>query len=57
MSQINRALNESMRTASSIRKRGKGKMGPLEGALRITYRGNDLQVWDEDSSAIEGWNE
>jgi hypothetical protein len=26
----------------------RGKMGPLEGALRITYRGNDVQVWDED---------
>jgi hypothetical protein len=32
-------------------------MGPLEGALRITYCGNDVQVWDEDCSTIEGWNE
>jgi hypothetical protein len=32
-------------------------MGPLEGALLITYRGNDLEVWDEDWSAIEGCDE
>jgi hypothetical protein len=32
-------------------------MGQLEGALCITYRGNDVQVWDEDNSATEGWNE
>jgi hypothetical protein len=32
-------------------------MGPLEGALLITYRGNDVQVWDEDCSATEGWDE
>ncbi len=57
LSRINRALNESMRTTSSIRRRGKGKMGPLEGALLITYRGNDLEVWDEDWSAIEGCDE
>ncbi len=57
LSRINRALNESMRTTSSIRRRGKGKMGPLEGTLRITYRGNDVQVWDEDCSTTEGWNE
>ncbi len=57
LSQINRAPNESMRIARFIRRRGKGKMGPLEGALRITYRGNDVQVWDEDCSMTEGWNE
>jgi len=51
---INRALNESLRTANSTRRRGKGKMGPLEGALRITYRGNDVQVWDEDCSVTGG---
>ncbi len=48
LSRINRALNESLRTKNSTRRREKGKMGPLEGALRITYRGNDVQVWDED---------
>jgi hypothetical protein len=32
-------------------------MGPLEGALRITYRGNDVQVWDEICSTTESWKE
>ncbi len=48
LSRINRALNESLQTKNSTRRREKGKMGSLEGALRITYRGNDVQVWDED---------
>jgi hypothetical protein len=25
--------------------------------LLITYRGNDVQVWDEDCSATKGWDE
>ncbi len=57
LSKINQALNQSMRTASSNRRRGKGKRGPLEGVLLITYSDNDVQVWDENSSATEGWDE
>jgi hypothetical protein len=57
LSKINQALNQSMRTASSNRRREKGKRGPLEGALLITYSDNNVQVWDEDSSVTEGWDE
>jgi hypothetical protein len=47
LSRINRALNECMQTQSSSRRREKRKMGPVEGALRITYRGNALDVSKE----------
>jgi hypothetical protein len=52
LSRINRALNESMRTQSSTRRREKRKMGPLEGALRITYRGNALDICEEAWSVL-----
>jgi len=47
---INEALNESMRRKSSIRRWGKGKIRPLEGALRLTYRGSIIDVYDEAGS-------
>ncbi|CAN5972234.1 unnamed protein product [Sphagnum jensenii] len=47
LSRINRALNESMRTKNSTRRQGKRKMGPLQGALRVTYSGNTIDVYEE----------
>jgi hypothetical protein len=44
---INWALNESMRTKNSTRRQGKRKMGPLQGALRITYSGDIVNVYEE----------
>ncbi len=38
LSRINRALNESLRTKNSIRRRKKDKKGPLEAALLITLQ-------------------
>jgi hypothetical protein len=52
LSRISRALNESIRTQSSTWRREKKKMGPLEGALRITYRGNALDVCEEAWSLL-----
>jgi hypothetical protein len=42
-----------MQINNSTPRQKKGKMGPLEGALRITYRGNDVHVWDETWSPKE----
>ncbi len=55
LSRINEALNESMRKKSYIRRRGKGTMGPLEGALRLTYRGGTIDVNDEAGSSDESF--
>ncbi|KAH8968778.1 hypothetical protein BDL97_03G147900 [Sphagnum fallax] len=55
LSRINKALNESMRKKSCIRRRGKGTMGPLEGALRLTYRGGTINVYDEAGSSDESF--
>jgi hypothetical protein len=49
LSRINEALNESMRTKNCTRRRGKRKIGPLEGALRLTYCGSALRICDETS--------
>ncbi|CAM6056516.1 unnamed protein product [Sphagnum tenellum] len=50
LSRINEALNESMRTKNCTRRREKRKIGPLEGALRVTYCGSTLRICDETSS-------
>jgi hypothetical protein len=55
LSRINKALNESMKKKSCTRRRGKGPIGPLEGALRLTYRGGTIDVNDEAGSSDESF--
>jgi hypothetical protein len=55
LSQINEALNESMRKKNCRRRRGKGKIRPLESALRLTYRGGTINVYDEARSSDESF--
>jgi hypothetical protein len=42
-----------MRRKNCTRRRGKGKIRPLEGALRLTYRGGTIDVYDEARSSDE----
>jgi hypothetical protein len=51
LSRINEALNESMRRKNFTRRWRKGKICPLEGALRLTYRGSIIDVYDETGSS------
>jgi hypothetical protein len=53
LSRINEALNEFMRRKNCTRWRGKGKIHPLEGALRLTYCGGTIDVYDEAGSTNE----
>jgi hypothetical protein len=55
LSRINEALNESMRKKNCTRRRGKGKIRPLEGALRLTYCGGTIDVYDEAGSSDESF--
>jgi hypothetical protein len=36
-----------MRRKNFTRRRGKGKIHPLEGALRLTYHGSTIDVYDK----------
>jgi len=47
MSRINEVLNESMKRKNSTRRREKGKIRSLKGALRLTYRGSTIDVYDK----------
>ncbi len=40
-----------MRRKNFTRRRKKGKICPLEGALRLTYRGSIIDVYDEAGSS------
>ncbi len=53
LSRVNRAFNEYMRIKNYTRRQKKGKMSLLEGVLCITYRDNDIHVWDEAWSPKE----
>jgi len=53
LSRINEALNESMRRKNCTRRRGKGKIRPLEGDLCLIYRGGTIDVYDEAGSSDE----
>jgi hypothetical protein len=44
-----------MRKKSCTKRRGKGPIGPLEGALRLTYRGGTIDVNDEAGSSDESF--
>jgi len=55
LSRINEALNESMKKKNRTKRRGKGPIGPLEGALRLTYRGGTIDVNDKAGSSDESF--
>jgi len=50
---INEALNESIRRKNCTKRRGKGKIRLLESVLRLTYRGDIIDVYDEAGSSDE----
>jgi hypothetical protein len=44
-----------MKRKNCTRRRGKGKTRPLEGALRLTYHGGTIDVYDEARSSDESF--
>jgi hypothetical protein len=50
LSRINQALNEFMKRKKFHSKAREGQNLPLEGALRLTYRGSTIDVYDEAGS-------
>lgn len=48
LSHIGNKFNESTQKNNSIQQHRKGKIGPLQGSLRVKYIGNKIEMFHQD---------